>query len=181
MEFLRDILGDALYAEVQSKLKGQKDVKLANLADGGYVSREKFLAVERQTNELQNSIANTQSTEALHSTIEKLQAENNQAKSEYEAKLLLHKKDAAIASAITSTRAKNERAVRALLDESKIVYQDGKVTGLSEQLGALSQTDGYLFDRASDTGVSGNPSNAEIPAQDMEKLSDKDYYKRSGF
>jgi hypothetical protein len=42
MEFLKEHLGDTLYGQVAEALKGkEKTVKLANLADGGYVSKEK--------------------------------------------------------------------------------------------------------------------------------------------
>lgn len=44
MEFLRPILGEALYEQVQRKLRGQKDIKLANLALGQYVDKRKFKA-----------------------------------------------------------------------------------------------------------------------------------------
>lgn len=44
MEFLKPVLGEALYEQVQEKLKGQKDIKLANLALGQYVDKRKFKA-----------------------------------------------------------------------------------------------------------------------------------------
>ena len=42
MEFLKPVLGDALYEQVQRKL--EKDIKLANLALGQYVDKRKFKA-----------------------------------------------------------------------------------------------------------------------------------------
>ena len=44
MECLKPVLGDALYEQVQRKLEGQKDIKLANLALGQYVDKRKFKA-----------------------------------------------------------------------------------------------------------------------------------------
>lgn len=44
MEFLKPVLGEALYEQVQRKLEGQKDIKLANLALGQYVDKRKFKA-----------------------------------------------------------------------------------------------------------------------------------------
>ena len=44
MEFLKPVLGDALYEQVQKKLERQKDIKLANLALGQYVDKRKFKA-----------------------------------------------------------------------------------------------------------------------------------------
>lgn len=42
MEFLKEILGDDLYTQVETKLKGNDKVKLANLASGEYVSKSKY-------------------------------------------------------------------------------------------------------------------------------------------
>lgn len=43
MPTLQDVLGNDLYAQVEEKLKGhEKDFKLANLADGQYVSKAKY-------------------------------------------------------------------------------------------------------------------------------------------
>ena len=44
MEFLKPVLGDALYEQVQKKLEGQKGIKLANLALGQYVDKRKLKA-----------------------------------------------------------------------------------------------------------------------------------------
>ena len=54
MEFLKSIIGDELYAKVEeavNKHNGDeankdKQIKLANLAEGGYVSKDKFSALE---------------------------------------------------------------------------------------------------------------------------------------
>lgn len=46
MEWLKAILGDALYSQVTEALKGKEnEVKLANLAGGAYVSKEKHEAL----------------------------------------------------------------------------------------------------------------------------------------
>ena len=42
MEFLKEFLGDELYAQVEAKLKGNDKVKIANLASGEYVSKSKY-------------------------------------------------------------------------------------------------------------------------------------------
>lgn len=43
MEFLKDVLGVDLYNQVTEALKGhEKDIKLANLATGDYVSKGKY-------------------------------------------------------------------------------------------------------------------------------------------
>lgn len=56
MEFLKSILGDELFAQVQEKINAHngdeankdKQIKLANLSAGGYVSKDKFNAKESE-------------------------------------------------------------------------------------------------------------------------------------
>ena len=181
MEFLKNILGEELYAQVAKKLSNAKNIKLANLADGGYVSREKFLAAERRINELQDKLAGVKGTEDLLSTIEKLTNENSKIKSEYESRLLGANKEFAIKSAITLNKAKNERAVRALIDEDKLRFDDGKILGLEEQLAKIKTSDGYLFDTVRDTGESVNPSNSDASVTDNDLLSDAEFYRKKGY
>lgn len=57
-----------------------------------------------------------------------------------EAKLL-----AAVDAALRKAGARNEAAVRALLDFDRIGFADGVLTGLDEQIAALKESDGYLF------------------------------------
>lgn len=57
MEFLKEPLGDELYNQVAAKLKGNDKIKLANLADGGYVGKEKFDASETTITDLRKQLA----------------------------------------------------------------------------------------------------------------------------
>lgn len=52
MEFLKEILGEELYSQVEAKLKGNDKVKLANLASGEYVSKGKY---DDKVNELEKA------------------------------------------------------------------------------------------------------------------------------
>ncbi len=61
MDFLKDLFGDKAlsFDDFKKVLEGAKTIKLANLADGGYVSKEKF---DTKETELKN--INIQLTEA---------------------------------------------------------------------------------------------------------------------
>ena len=50
MEFLQPILGDELYDAVAQKLAGREDVKLANLAQGGYVGQGEIFGCGSESN-----------------------------------------------------------------------------------------------------------------------------------
>ena len=63
MEFLKEILGEELYTQVEAKLQGhEKDVKIANLASGDYVSKSKYdadlQAKETHIQELTDNVKN---------------------------------------------------------------------------------------------------------------------------
>ena len=95
MDFLKTILGDELFSQLQAKINAyngdeankEKQLKLANLAEGGYVSKDKHGALETEKNSIQ-----TQLNEA-NTLIETLKKSNKadealQAKvSEYESKI----------------------------------------------------------------------------------------------
>lgn len=83
--------------------------------------------------------------EALQAEITKLQDENKTAKEKYEAEL----KDLQISNAIKlaiSDKAQDADLVAGLFDKSKLILgEDGKVTGLKEQLKDLKENKGFLF------------------------------------
>lgn len=84
--------------------------------------------------------------ETLKQTIKDLQKQNADAKAEYEQQLVGMQRDSAIEKALATSGAKNTKAVKALLDADKIVFKDGELSGLSEQLEAYKQSDPYMFD-----------------------------------
>jgi hypothetical protein len=53
---LKEALGEELYNQVTEKLKGNDKIKLANLADGGYVGKEKFDASESTIADLKQQL-----------------------------------------------------------------------------------------------------------------------------
>lgn len=54
--------------------------------------------------------------------------------------------DYALDSALTGAKAKNNKAVKALLELDGIRFKDGKLSGFDEQIQNLKQENGYLFD-----------------------------------
>ena len=189
MEFLKPILGDALYAQLADKLKDRADVKLANLAGGAYVAKEKFLAaatktaaLEKALNEAKAKLAETADAAGkiaeLQAAVQKCIKEKELMAKQYELKMFALKKAAAIDNALLESKAKNMKAVRALVDDSRIVVKDGKLTGLSEQIDAIKNSDPYLFDDERDTGRGSNPPQPADRAIKMnpDRLDDKTFY-----
>lgn len=93
--------------------------------------------------------------EALKTKIEELQAANKTASEEHEAQIRQIRMDHAVESALTGAKAKNIKAVRALLNLDDLdVDDDGKVKGLDKQIKKLAEADDtkFLFDAAEDAG-----------------------------
>jgi len=149
MDFLKPVLGDELYAQVETKLKGNDKIKLANLADGGYVDAGKFDTADKERLRLD---AENKQLKAIDTA--GLQASNEQLKGENAALQLGRKLDAALYTA----QAKNVTAVGAMLDMSKISLDDkGNLVGADEQIKALQQSQAWAFGQTSVPGAGGNP------------------------
>lgn len=97
---------------------------------------------DKQLETLKNS---TGDVETLKNTIKQLQDENKASKEQYEAKISKIKLDNAIDNALGNAKAKNSRAVRALLDMEKIKFENDNLSGLDEQLKALKEAEDSKF------------------------------------
>lgn len=94
--------------------------------------------------------------EAMKTKIEELQAANKTASEEHEAQIRQIRMDHAVESALTGAKAKNVKAVRALLNLDDLdVDDDGKVKGLDKQIKKLTEADDtkFLFDATDDAGA----------------------------
>lgn len=145
MDFLKSIFGDKAltYAELEAALKDSKDIKLANLASGGYVDKGKYDALDAKNKTLAEQLAKLGEAkpEELQAEIARLKTANEQAEARYQQALLDH----AVESRLMSEGAVDVRAVRALLDMSK-VKQDGEtLLGLDEQISALKKDKPWAF------------------------------------
>jgi len=89
----------------------------------------------------------------LQEEITKLQTANETLKTEYETKLTQREFDYALENALRDAKAKNPKAVKALLNSEGIKLVDGKLTGLDEQLKVLKTSDDYLFQSESLKGT----------------------------
>ena len=155
MEFLKEYLTEETFAKVQEELDG-KDVKLANLKSGDYVSKDKYSALETSNENLKSQLLAKSTAydelmnkagdnEALKTEIENLKAstkaELDNTTSQYEAKL----KDAAIKSELIKAKAKDVKDIIGQLDIGAVTYANDTLTGLNEQIESLKENKPYLF------------------------------------
>ena len=117
---------------------------------------------DNQLEQLKNAAGNS---EELKAQIEQLQAENKKAAEEWQAKMAQMQLDFALERALTAARAKNPKAVKALLDLEKVKLDGEQLLGLDDQLKALQQSDPYLFGDSGKVGGGTNPANASNQTQ----------------
>lgn len=97
---------------------------------------------DKQLNDLKNS---AKDNETLTKKITELEEANTASKTAYENKIADIQKNHAVESGIRDAKAKNVKAVMALIDMEKISYKEGKLEGLSEQIETLTKGEDTSF------------------------------------
>lgn len=141
-------------------LSEEQAKKVLETLDGEYVPKSKFQEVSEENKTLKKSVGDRDKqledlkkssgdNAALQQQISDLQKANADQQKAHEAELSQLKLDNAIDLALSGAKAKNSKAVKAIMDLSKVkIGEDGKLSGFSEQLEALQKSDAYLFDDA---------------------------------
>ena len=115
---------------------------------------------DKQLEQLKNAAGNS---EELKKQIEDLQKANKEATEEWQKKMSQMQLDFAIEKALAAAKAKNAKAVKALLDMGKVKLDGDKLLGLDDQLKAIQQSDPYLFGESGKVGSGTNPPGAGNP------------------
>lgn len=115
---------------------------------------------DTQLETLKNSPDNP---ETLRQQIQKLQDDNKAAKEAHEKEIKELKVSTALEKALSDAKAKNAKAVKALLDlgDDVELADDGTIKGLDDKIKGLKKSDAYLFDdtKPSTTIKGANPTN----------------------
>lgn len=120
----------------------------------GFIPKFRFDEVNEAKKKLEEELKNRDKqleelkkidVEGLKAQIEKLQKENQDAKKQYEAELSQVRLNNAIEMALVAAKAKNIKAVKALLDLSKIKLDGENLIGFKEQVDVLKQADDSKF------------------------------------
>ena len=126
--------------------------KVMESLDGNFVTKARFNEVNEELKTAKKSISDRdkQLEDLKKSSGDnadlKKQIEDLQKQNAHDAEIAALKLDNALETALTAAGAKNTKAVRALLDMTKVkLGEDGKATGVDEQLTALQKSDAYLF------------------------------------
>ncbi len=137
--------------------------------DGDFVTKARFNEVNESKKSLTDQLAERDKqltalkksagdNEGLKKEIENLQAANKQQKAEFEAQAKALKIETAVKLAIADS-AQDTDIVAGLIDKAKLILgEDGKVTGLTEQVEALKKDKAFLFKSAPGSNPQYNPN-----------------------
>ena len=169
-DVLKELLGE-LYTEEIAKLIGDKEIAVVN--DGSWVPRSKLNEVLQEVKELKQQMKDRDEqlkdlegkaagNEELKAALQEAQEANKTAAKEWEAKTAKIQLDFAVERALTAAKAKNPKAVKALLDMAKVKLDGEQLLGLDDQLKELQKSDAYLFGSSESSQVGGgsNPPDA---------------------
>ncbi len=93
----------------------------------------------------------------LQEQIDKLQEENKAKEISYNEELQSLKTNNAIEIVLANSKAKNGKAVKALLNMENIkLREDGTLEGIDEQVKALKKSDSFLFEGENGINIKGN-------------------------
>lgn len=204
LEFLKAILGDDLFNQFVEKLKAYNDdeankdkqVKLANLTDGGYVSKDKYTDLETtltgkqseldkangliaelkkdagKDSELQTKIS------GYESQVAELQAENQRLKAENGLKFALIQAGAADVDYVFFKASEKLKADGKTIE----LGEDGKVKGIDDLIKGLKTQLPNQFSSEKDGGEDGKiiePNH--LPDGDNGKTVTLDQFRKMGF
>lgn len=122
-----------------------------------YIPRARMNEVSEENKTLKQSVADRDKqleelkkfggdNAELKKQLEELQKQNAEQQKAHEAELVQLRLDNAIDTVLTASGARNIKAVRPFIDTAKVkLGENGKLTGLDEQLREIQKTEGYLF------------------------------------
>lgn len=145
---------------IEMGLTEELATKVAKELDGNYVPKTRFNEVNTELKQAKDQVKERDSqletlkkslgdSEELKKQIETLQNENKTKDEAHAAEIKQIRIDAAVDKALSDAKAKNLKAVKALLDLDKAEFSDdGTVKGLDVQIKTLSEAEDskFLFD-----------------------------------
>ena len=132
--------------------------KVMDSLDGNFVTKARFNEINEENKTLKKSVSDRDKqledlkkssgdNAALQQQISDLQKQNSDQQKAHDEELAKLKLDNAVEIALSGAKAKNGKAVKAMLDMSKVkMGEDGKLSGFDEQIEALKKSDSYMFD-----------------------------------
>ena len=195
VEFLKALFSDKAltFDEFAKAVAESKDIKLANLADGKYVDKQKLDDKAGELDTANKTIADLQDAVKKFDgvDVEALNRQIGDLKEKYDKDTSALKLNSALDMALVSAKAKNPKLAKAALDLSLIKLDGDKLLGFDEQIAKIKESDGYLFDDVSANQdqkheeksyagrVNGSAGHNSFGGnEETEKMSDEEYYNK---
>ena len=151
LTWLKDILRDQYTEDIDKKVSQQIGKDFVSRKDFNNLNDEKK-QLKKDVDERDKQLEGLKQVDAegLKTKIEDLQKENKEAQEAHEAQVKQLKLNSAVEKALLSAKAKNTKAVKALLDLEKAELDGETVKGIDEQIKKLQEGDDskFLFDNA---------------------------------
>lgn len=165
MENLKNVLGEELFGQLQAAIDAyngtdeHKDnpIKLADLSEGGYVSKDKYAALEtasagykQQLDQITGELTTLQSAKGTDAetkaALDALQQKYEADTAALQEQISKAQFDGLLGAALAGSHVRSDKAARALLDMEKIKVEDGKLVGFDDQLADLRKNAAFLFE-----------------------------------
>lgn len=147
---VEDVLKAIDEADKEKVPRSRLNDKIAEVKD----LKEQLKERDAQLDDLKTKAAGN---EELTKQINDLKEQNKKATEEYQAKLDKQAFDFALERKLAGEKARNPKAVKALLNLDNIKLDGENLIGLDDQLKAIKESDGYLFDDQPAGGTGANP------------------------
>lgn len=123
--------------------------------------------IKDRDKQLEGLKKSTGNNEELQKKIEQLESDNKKASEDHSAEIVQLKIDSAVTSALTTAKAKNTVAVKALLNLNDVkLAEDGSVIGLKEQIENLTKGEDTKFLFETTTFKGAKPGESGIDPSD---------------
>lgn len=120
----------SLNTQIATLQQSETDLK------GQLSSRDKDLAkLQKDNKDNEELLGQIDSLKKQYKDLEKTSNDN----------LVKIQRESALNSLLVESKVKNPKAVAALLDDEKIVFKEGELSGAKEQIEALQKSDAYLL------------------------------------
>lgn len=146
LEWLKTILGETYTEDIDKKVSDEIGKGFVARADFNTVNEEKKTLtgqVKTMTGQLEE--LKKVNPEELQNKITELQTANTTAQQDYDAKLKKMRLDFALENRLIKEGAVNVKAVRALLDDSKISLDGENLVGVDDQMKTLKESEKWAF------------------------------------
>ena len=141
------IAGESSVDDVLNAINDSEGDKVPRTRLNAKIQEVKDLEAELQNRnqQLDDLSKKASGSDDLANEIQALKDANAKQQTEYEGKLQQQAFDIKLSDALREAKVRNPKAVKALLDADAIKLDGDKLLGLDDQLGALKESDAYLF------------------------------------